>query len=131
MAIEIKIDDAIIQKVADEAVQRAVMEAVKTSGVIKAAVEKAVASVRIDTKQIDEALQRSLAEVMSNKTFFHELIKKAFTDNADKLRGNFESSVKRAGKDLAMPREVIEEVGERIKVELMRDYEKHGGGQFS
>jgi hypothetical protein len=138
MSIEVKIDDAVVQKLADEAVQKAIKSAVENSGVIKAAVEKAVASVKIDTKQIEDAVNRSVASVVSNPAFLNELIRKAILDGASKLGGSFDSSLRAAGKRLAMPGDILEEVAAGVKAKLSTEaqerqeaYEAKGMGKFA
>lgn len=138
MAIEIKVDDAVIQKLADEAVQRAVKSTVEGSSVIKQAVEKAIASVKIDTKQIEDAVTQSIKDVTSNPAFLNDLVRAAILKGADKLTGSFDASLRAAGKKLAMDPETLQSVTNGVKLKLLTEaqerlveYEAKGGGSFS
>lgn len=124
MAIEIKIDDAIIQKLADEAVQRAVKSTVEGSSVIKSAVEKAIAAVKIDTKQIEDAVVQSIKNVTSNPAFLDDLIRKAILQGAPKLTGSFDSSLRAAGKRMALDPETLESMVEGVKQKLALEAEE-------
>jgi hypothetical protein len=122
--IEIKIDDAVIQKLADDAVQRAVKSTVESSSVIKSAVEKAIASVKIDTKQIEDAVTASIKNVTANPAFLDDLVRTAILKGADKLTGSFDSSLRAAGKRMAMDPETLEKVVEGVKAKLSLEAEE-------
>ncbi|UIS24653.1 hypothetical protein S21ZY_091 [Pseudomonas phage ZY21] len=124
MAIEIKIDDAVIQKLADEAVQRAVKSTVETSSVIKQAVEKAIAAVKIDTKQIEDAVIQSIKNVTSHPAFLDDLIRKAILQGAPKLTGSFDASLRAAGKRMALDPETLESMVEGVKEKLALEAEE-------
>ncbi|UKL14994.1 hypothetical protein hairong_089 [Pseudomonas phage hairong] len=138
MTIEIKIDDAVIQRLADDAVARAVKSTVESSSVIKQAVEKAIAAVKIDTKQIEDAVTASIKNVTSNPAFLDDLVRAAILKGADKLTGSFDASLRAAGKKLAMDPETLEEVAAGVKAKLsveaqerLAEYEAKGMGNFS
>ncbi|QOC57946.1 hypothetical protein phiK7B1_091 [Pseudomonas phage phiK7B1] len=124
MAIEIKIDDAVIQKLADEAVQKAVKSTVESSSVIKQAVEKAIASVKIDTKQIEDAVTASIKDVTSNPAFLNDLVRAAILKGADKLTGSFDASLRAAGKRMALDPDTLESVVEGVKEKLALEAEE-------
>lgn len=138
MAINIVIDDATIQKLADEAVQRAVKSTVEGSAGIRQAIEKAISSVKIDTKQIEAAITASIKNVTDDPSFLDDLIRKAVLNGASKLGGSFDSSLRAAGKRLALDGDTIELVAENIKSKIEQDAEERkaelelkGGGAFS
>ncbi|ATW58028.1 hypothetical protein CNR34_00095 [Pseudomonas phage nickie] len=124
MAIEIKIDDAVIQKLADDAVQRAVKSTVENSSVIKQAVEKAIAGVKIDTKQIEDAVVQSIKNVTSSPAFLDDLIRQAIMKGAPKLTGSFDASLRAAGKRMALDPETLEQLIEGVKHKLTAEAEE-------
>lgn len=124
MTIEIKIDDAVIQKLADDAVQRAVKSTVESSSIIKQAVEKAIAGVKIDTKQIEDAVVQSIKNVTSNPAFLDDLIRKAIMQGAPKLTGSFDASLRAAGKRMALDPDTLESMIEGVKEKLAMEAEE-------
>jgi hypothetical protein len=138
MAIEIKIEDTVIQKLADDAVQRAVKDTVQNSPSIKAAIDKAVASVKIDTKQIEDAISTSIRNVTSNPAFLDDLIRVSILKGADKLSGSFDASLRAAGKRMALDPKTLEQVVDSVKSKLaleaeerMAEMELRGAGAFA
>lgn len=124
MAIEVKIEDSIIQKLADEAVLRAVKSSVEGSPAIKQAVEKAIAAVKIDTAQIEKALTASIINVTSNPKFLDDMIRTAIVKAGPKLDGSFDASLRAAGKRMALDPETLEKVVEGVKAKLLIEAEE-------
>lgn len=131
MSIEIKIDDATIQKIADEAVTNGVHRAITSSPVIGKAIDKALAELVIDTKQIENAIQKAVKDVTSDPSFLHDLIRKAILDKSGKISGAFDSSLRAVGKKLMIEPAAMNQVAEEVREVLDNAYTDKKWGAMS
>lgn len=117
---------------AQRAVERVIIDSLNSTDVIDRALQAAIKDCMEDiTPKLTAALQEATDKVLQKPGFIEGIVEANLMRSADKLSGSFDSSMRAAGKALALDRSTLTAIAEEVKIRAFKEKEEQGIGRFS